>query len=506
MSALRRALLALGKLGLQELQTVRILVIGGSDAGISAALRAREYAPDSTVTMLVGDAYPNFSICGIPYHLSGEVADWRDLAHRTAADIAATGMDVRINHTVTAIDPAAKTITAAGEQTQFEYDQPVIGTGAEPLRPPIGGLDQLGPADGVHLLHTMDEARALDDDLRQRNARRVVIIGAGYVGIEMAEALTTRGIEVTLLERLPSVFPRTLDQQLANEISTELQAHGVEVRCDTAVTEVRRGSDGLSVLADGKWRADAVLVVSGVAPNSRLAAATGIQVNRYGAIQVDRQMRTNVPGIWAAGDCVRTHHVLLSEPTYVPLGTTAHKQGRVAGENAAGGSKEFAGIVGTQVVRVFDRVVAATGLRDLEASTAGYAPLTVHTTADDHKRYYPGATPIRIRLTGDRETGRLLGAQLVGTRGAEIAKRVDTYAAALQHGLTLDQLLDLDLSYTRRSEAPGTPSSSARRAGSRRNSHGKQSATSRPQNRPSPRGHRVRAGHPADAGRSIGSR
>jgi NADPH-dependent 2,4-dienoyl-CoA reductase/sulfur reductase-like enzyme len=191
-----------------------------------------------------------------------------------------------------------------------------------------------------------------------------------------------------------------------------------------------------------------VLVVSGVTPNGELAAAAGVLLDKRGSIVVDRQMRTNMPDVWAAGDCVHTHHALLAEPTYIPLGTTAHKQGRVAGENAAGGQKEFAGIVGTQVVRVFDRVVAATGLRDVEATAAGYTPLTVQTTADDHKRYYPGATPIQVRLTGDRDTGRLLGAQLVGTHGAEIAKRVDTYAVALQNGLSVEQLLDLDLSYT----------------------------------------------------------
>ncbi|MGW1345648.1 FAD-dependent oxidoreductase [Kribbella sp. NPDC002412] len=427
---------------------MRILVVGGSDAGISAALRARECAPDSAVTMLVADAYPNFSICGVPYHLSGEVPDWRDLAHRTAADIEATGIDVRINHTATAINSARRVVTVNGA-LELDHDRLIIGTGAEPLRPPVGGLDTLGPADGVHLLHTMDEARRLDDDLRRRDARQVVIIGAGYIGIEMAEALTTRGIGVTVLERLDGVLPRTLDRQLADEITAELETHGVEVRCGTTVTEVRRDAGELTVVADdAKWTADAVLVVSGVRPNTELAAAAGVQLNDHGTIIVDRQMRTNLPDVWAAGDCVHTHHVLLAGPAYLPLGTTAHKQGRVAGENAAGGAKEFAGIVGTQVVRVFDRVVAATGLRDSEATAAGYAPLTVQSTADDHKRYYPGATPIHIRLTGDRDSGRLLGAQLVGTHGAEIAKRVDTYAVALQTGRTVEQLLDLDLAYT----------------------------------------------------------
>ena len=430
---------------------MEVVVVGGSDAGISAALRLREYDPAAGVTMLVADMYPNFSICGIPYHLSGEIPDWRDLAHRTLAEIEATGIQVRVNHVATAIDAVRKVVTATTDETtvEFPYDRLVIGTGAEPLRPPIGGLERLGPADGVHLLHTIDEARGLDADLLRRGSRRVVIIGAGYIGIEMAEALTNRGIGVTLLERLGNVLPRTLDRELADDITAELEAHGVEVRCGTTVAEVRREDGGLSVIAaDEKWSADTVLVVSGVAPNSELAAASGVVVNDHGTIVVDRQMRTNLPGVWAAGDCVHTHHALLAEPTYLPLGTTAHKQGRVAGENAAGGHKEFAGIVGTQVVRVFERVVAATGLRDVEAAAAGYQPLTVQSVADDHKRYYPGATPIHIRLTGDRDSGRLLGAQLVGTLGAEIAKRVDTYAVALQQGLTVEQLLDLDLSYT----------------------------------------------------------
>ncbi|WP_272944668.1 FAD-dependent oxidoreductase [Kribbella catacumbae] len=425
--------------------------MGGSDAGVSAALRVREVAPDTEVTMLVADVYPNFSICGIPYHLSGEVPAWQDLAHRTIAEIEATGIALRTNHLATAIDTDAKVVTATtdGGQVELGYDRLVIGTGAEPLRPPIAGLDTLGPDDGVHLLHTIDDARRLDSGLVRRGARQVIIIGAGYIGIEMAEALTNRGLEVTVLERLETVLPRTLDRELAEDISAELVKHGVEVSCGTTVAEIHRDGDQLVVTADdGTRRGDAVLVVSGVTPDSELAASAGVKVDRRGTIIVDRRMRTNVPDLWAAGDCVHTHHVLLSEPSYVPLGTTAHKQGRVAGENAAGGDREFAGIVGTQVVRVFDRVVAATGLRDAEASAAGYEPRTVQTTVDDHKRYYPGATPIDIRITGDRSTGRLLGAQLVGTHGAEIAKRVDTYAVALHKGLTVDQLLDLDLSYT----------------------------------------------------------
>jgi len=190
-----------------------------------------------------------------------------------------------------------------------------------------------------------------------------------------------------------------------------------------------------------------VLVVVGVRPNTGLLTAAGASTGAGGAVVVDERMRTGLPHVWAAGDGVVTHHRLLGV-TYLPLGTTAHKQGRVAGENAIGGDARFAGSLGTQVVKVFDVVAARTGLRDHEAEAAGFAPRSHTALADDHKRYYPGATPISMRITGDSQDGRLVGAQLVGTRGAEISKRVDTYATALHHGMTVAAMSDLDLSYT----------------------------------------------------------
>jgi NADPH-dependent 2,4-dienoyl-CoA reductase/sulfur reductase-like enzyme len=431
---------------------MRVLVIGGSDAGVSAGLRVREYAPSAEVRMLVADAYPNFSICGIPYHVSGEVPDWRDLAHRGIGGLETAGIRLHLNEPATDIDPIGKTVTTtSGSQSrQHAYDQLVIATGAVPLLPPIDGLLQLGPGAGVHLLHTIDDTLVLTEDLDRRRPGQVAIIGAGYIGMEMAEALTTRGFGVTVFETYDQVLPRTLDPELAAEVETELAEHGVEVQRDHPITTIAQDGDRLTLTAaDGSThRTDVVLVAGGVRPASGLAAKAGVALDYRGAIVVDRHMRTSIPDIYAAGDCVHTHHVLLDQPTYLPLGTTAHKQGRVAGENAAGGDRAFAGVTGTQVVRVFDRVIAATGLRDQAARDAGYQPCTVETVADDHKRYYPGATPIRIRLTGDARTGRLLGAQLVGQLGAEIAKRIDTIATACQHGLTVEQLNDLDLSYT----------------------------------------------------------
>ncbi|WP_395108286.1 FAD-dependent oxidoreductase [Actinomadura sp. SCN-SB] len=436
---------------------MKLAIIGGSDAGISAGLRAVEVGTDAEATLFVADAYPNFSICGIPYHVSGQVPDWRSLAHRTRDDLERAGLRLRLEETVTAIDPSARTVTsrsAGGDPAVTPYDRLVIGTGAVPVRPPIDGLDDLGTSDGVHVLHTMGDTFALTERLEQRlergPARSAVIVGAGYIGMEMAEALVERGLRVTVIEQLDQVLPNTLDAELAVPVGAVLTGQGVELVTGVAVKGVERYRDGLRlVTSNGRTHAtDLLLVVTGVRPDTALAADAGITLGVRGAIAVDVNMRTNLPGVYAAGDCVHTHHRLLAEPTYMPLGSTAHKQGRVAGENAAGGERAFAGVLGTQAVKVFDRVVAATGLRDGQARQAGYEPFTVETVADDHKAYYPGASPIRIRLTGDLDSGRLLGAQLVGMVGAEIAKRIDVLATGIHAGITVEDINDLDLSYT----------------------------------------------------------
>ncbi|GAA3348657.1 FAD-dependent oxidoreductase [Amorphoplanes nipponensis] len=430
---------------------MHLLVIGGSDAGISAGLAARERDPSAEVTLLVADRYPNFSICGIPYHVSGDVPYWRSLAHRSTTDLLHAGLNLRLEHRATAIDPDAHTVTVTTPQADtvtFAYDRLIIGTGAVPALPPIDGLDTLGPADGVHVLHSMGDMFAVLNSLERRQARTAVIVGAGYIGLEMAEALTTRGLTVTLVEQLDQVMP-TIDGELAAPLAEHLREHGVDVQHGTKVQAIHADDAGLTVETDrGNHPGDIVLVVTGVRPDTELAAAAGTRLGIRGTIAVDRQMRTNLPDIYAAGDCVHTYHRLLDQHVYLPLGSTAHKQGRVAGINALGGTAKFAGSLGTQAVKVFDLVAAGTGLRDGDARQAGYDPITIETTADDHKAYYPGATAIRIRVTGDRATGRLLGAQLLGSRGAEIAKRIDIYATAISYGAAVADISDLDLSYT----------------------------------------------------------
>ena len=441
---------------------MHLIAIGGSDAGISAALRARELDPDTEVTVVVADAYPNFSICGIPYYVSGEVTHWRNLAHRTIADLEATGMALRLDTLARRIDVQGRKLLvtdADGNEELVPYDELVVGTGAVSVRPPIVGLtgrDALGVGDGVHLLHSMGDTFAVMRTLEESSPASAVIVGAGYIGLEMGEALVARGLSVTQMEQLPEVLP-TVDPEIGALVHGQLADHGVEVLTGTTVRSIARvtpdqpgrlrveatATDGGSVVRN----VDMVLVVVGVRPDTELAASAGATLGHGGAISVDRHMRTNLPHVFAAGDCVATHHRLLGE-TYLPLGTTAHKQGRVAGENALGGDRAFAGSLGTQVVKIFDHAVARTGLRDDEARGGGFDPVTVGAEADDHKAYYPGSHRIAMRFTGDATTGRLLGVQLFGHKHAEVAKRVDIGAAAIFHEMTVDDMSDLDLSYT----------------------------------------------------------
>jgi len=316
------------------------------------------------------------------------------------------------------------------------------------------GLDHAG----VFFLRWMDDSFAVERFMDRESPRQAAIVGGGYIGLEMADALIRRGMAVTLLESAPEVLT-TLDPELGAPIRAELQSKGVRVIAGQAIRRISRSENGLSVhtAAGDTLMADMVLVAAGARPSTELARTAGIGLGAGNAIRVDRNMATEVADIWAAGDCAQTWHRILRRHVYMPLGTTAHKQGRVAGENMLGGSREFRGTLGTQVVKVFDRVAARTGLRDKEAIEAGLDPLTVSLTAWDHKVYYPGAKELRIRLTGDRSTGRLLGAQLVGHRKSEVSKRVDIVATALYHGMDVKEICDLDLSYTPPLSSPWDP-------------------------------------------------
>lgn len=418
-----------------------LLIIGGSDAGISAALRAKELAPDTDVTLLLADSYPNLSICGFPYAFSGEVPSWENLRHRTLADLEATGVNFHLETTVTAIDPAAHRVTT--NRGDFLYEKLIVGTGALPETSHIKG------ADNAFVLHDMADYFAIDQHVTAKAPKTAAIIGAGYIGIEMAEALVKRGVETTLYQRGPEILS-TMSPDMSHLLHDTLREHGVAVVTDDTISEIT--PDGL-VIGQQAAQFDLVLVVTGVKPNSTLLAEAGAELTENGAVIVNDFMQTNLEDVYAAGDLTITKHRLLGT-TYLPLGTTAHKQGRIAGAHAVGFATPFQGIVGSQVLKAFDKVAVRTGLLPDEATQAGFTPLSVTSVVDDHKAYIPGATKITIQITGDQHTGQLLGAQLIGQFGSEIAKRSDVLASAIFNKMTVSAVSDLDLSYSPPIAAP----------------------------------------------------
>lgn len=434
-----------------------IVIIGGSDAGISAALRAKEIDPGLEVTVAVADRYPNFSICGLPFYLSGEVKDWKTLAHRTTADIENEGIQLLLDHMAEAIEPDKKRIRISaknGQSGTLEYDRLVIGTGAVSVEPDIEGLD----LPGVFTLRWMDDSFAMQRYLTEPQPQSAVIIGAGYIGMEMADALVYRGLKVHVVEYLDSVLT-TVDPEFGRFVQAELERNRVVVNTGIAVEKIAKSEKRLTVRGTKGFSAsaDMVLVAVGARPETNLAQAAGIRTGIKGAIKVNQRMQTNMPDIYAAGDCTETWHKILQEYTYMPLGSTSHKQGRVAGENIAGGEAEFQGTLGTQAVKIFDMVVAGTGLRDASAREAGFDPLTVELETWDHKVYYPGAQKMRIRLTGDRSTRCILGAQIFGHVSSEVSKRIDVFATAIFSELRVEDLNDIDLSYTPPLSSPYDP-------------------------------------------------
>jgi NADPH-dependent 2,4-dienoyl-CoA reductase/sulfur reductase-like enzyme len=304
----------------------------------------------------------------------------------------------------------------------------------------------------------MAHSFAVHEHLTTRSPKSAIVVGAGYIGMEMADALRHRGLAVTVFDIGTTVL-QTVDPEFGRLVEAELERHHVKVCIAAPVEAIEPAGQKLEVRdREGvRARADMVLVATGVRPSVELATAAGLALGERVALRVNRAMESNVPDVYAAGDCVETHHRLVEAPTYLPLGTTAHKQGRVAGENAVGGNALFAGSLGTQVVKVFDLVIGRTGFRDDDAHRYGFEPRTVETKAWDHKAYYPGATELRLRVTGDRRSGRLLGAQVIGAYGAEVSKRLDVFASAIFHGMRVDAVEQLDLSYTPPLSGPWDP-------------------------------------------------
>jgi len=420
----------------------RLLVIGGGAAGMSAASAARRVAPRLSVVVCEAGGFAAYGMCGIPYFLGGVVARPEDLLAYPPSEFRdQRGIDLRLHTRVSAIDPAAHQVRITGEGGggPLSYDSLVVASGAGPVRPPVPGLD--GPR--VFTIRSLDEAIGLRRLLDGGTVRRAIVVGAGYIGLEAAEALARAGAEVVVLEALQRVLGN-VDEPIAAVVQAELERH-TRVRLGTQLDEVRDGGQGLTAVAGGEEiGTDLVVVATGVRPTTDLLIQAGAEHLPDRSVLVDAQLRTSLPDVFAAGDCVALEHLVLGRPAWVPLGPDANKTGRVAGTVAAGGSASFGGIVGTAVVKVFDLEVARTGLTVAEAEAAGLAAEATDVVSRSRAKYYPGTQPLHVRLVYAPD-GRLLGGQLAGREGA--AKRIDVLATALHAGLGVADIAGLDLSY-----------------------------------------------------------
>lgn len=418
----------------------RLVVVGGGAAGMSAASAARRTDPSMQITVLESGPHPSYGVCGIPYYLSGVVPEALALvAHPEQEYRQRRGIDLRLETPVIEVDTDAKVVTIPGEA--LPYDRLILATGARALVPPVPGIRH----PRVVTIRRLDEAVSLRD--RLPGLRQAAVIGAGYVGLEMVESLYERGIDVTLVERLPRVLA-TVDSELAEVVQRHVEQRAM-VLLSHALVALDPHDDGVLLHLDGPdgtrtLIVDLVVLALGVVPSVDLISQQGAKTGPAGALLTDPTMATSLPDVYAAGDCVAVHHRVLGSPAYVPLGPAANKTGRVAGTVAAGGSATFGGVLGTAVVKVFDLEVAHTGLSLEQCASAGVQAVSTDVTAKSRAKYYPGADPLHVRLV-HRPSGELLGGQLVGQEGA--ALRVDAVAAALHAGMTVADLAAVDFAY-----------------------------------------------------------
>lgn len=426
---------------------MHLVIIGGVAAGSKAAARARRVNPDLQITLFQDEAEVSYTACGQPYYLSGLIANRGALIIRSPADFAQEGTTVNVNHRVTALDTANHQLTVHDRKLDkthiVSYDRLIIATGARCLRPEIPGRD----LEGVLTLRSLPELDRFQTTLDNLEPKTAVIGGSGYVALELAESLTALGIEVTLLSRNKQVFSR-LDPEMSPLVHDYLSRQNVKIIVGEQATELLGTAGrvtGVTISSGNRLSADLAVLALGIQPNIELAAQAGIRLGNTGAIAVDERMETNIKGVFAAGDCAESRHRLTGQMVWEPLGDIANLQGRVAGENAAGGDARFPGVLGTSICKTFELAIGLTGLTESAAQAAGFDAISVVINARDKARYYPGARDLNLKLVAEATNGRLLGAQAVGVGAVD--KMIDIAATALLGHLTCGDLEYADLAY-----------------------------------------------------------
>jgi len=437
----------------------RILVVGGNAAGMTAASRAKRVNPSLSVEILEAGPRIAYSICGLPFAIEGRVG-FEDLVLFTPESLAnERGIEARVNREAIEIQPSRKTVVAlnraTGERESHPYDKLLLATGYRPLSPGIEGVD----LHGVFTASRLEDGEAILSWISAASARRAVILGGGYVGLELAEALVERGLEVTIVERSPSLL-KSLDSDMARLVEEELERKGARVLTGRVAKRIAGTSSGrveaVELVTGGlRLPADIVFVDVGVAPRVELAEKAGIRLGPSGAIAVSDELETSVSSIYAAGNCAECTHLVTGRPTTIPLGTVAAKQGRIAGENLAGRRSRFAGALGTSLVRVLGVTAAATGLSSEAAAREGFRSVGASIEGRFQAGYFGSGAPAKVKIIAEPGSGRLLGAQIVGS--AEGAMRIDVLAAAITARMTVRDAAQLDLAYAPPSGALWNP-------------------------------------------------
>jgi len=422
----------------------RLVVIGGDAAGMSAASQARRLDPDLEIVALERGRWTSYSACGIPYLIGGDVSRLEDLIVRDPDTFRTQhNIDARTLHEAVAIDVDAQKVEVrdhehGGRTYSIGYDVLHIATGAVPARPSLQGIE----LDFIHGVQTLEDAAHLLERTTDLGPDcKVVVVGGGYIGLEMAEAFTLRGLHTTVITRTTQPLGM-FDPDMGALIASAMRKEGVELHTATTATSLEPGKVNTN---NGPLEADLVVLGLGVEPNSRLAMDAGVAVGERDAIKVDRQQRTSAGNVYSAGDCCESFHRLTGQHVYVALGTVANKQGRTAGTNIGGGYATFPGVIGTAVTKLCKLECARTGVNEKEAREAGFDFTSVTIDSTTRAGYFPGAAPIKVKMLAEKRSGRVLGAQIVGEEGA--AKRIDVIATAITAALDVEEMTALDLSY-----------------------------------------------------------
>ena len=421
----------------------RIVIIGAHAAGCDAASAARKTDRTAKITLMTTQKKPGYSPCGIPFVLGGHIPSFDDLIVFPSSFFRMMKLDLRLETTATSINTGAKTVEIrdkTGKQETLPYDSLIIATGAYPFVPPIKGREK----QGVYVLRTIEDGERIDEAIKK--AKSAVVVGAGLIGLETAVAFVERGLKTTVVELLPYVLPLMLDQDMANMVHKMLEERGMRIIVGRGVDEILGTEKATGVLVAGEEiPADLVMVATGVRANTELAQKAGIEVGLARAIKVNMRMETSVKDVYAAGDCVESVSLITHRPTISQLGTTAVRQAKVAGINAAGGYAIFPGVLGSAVTKMFDIEIGATGLTEFMANRAGIRTVTGSITSKTKPEYYPGGKPIRVKIVVEKETQRIIGGQVVG--GEEVTQRINALSFAIQKQMTIRELAKADTCY-----------------------------------------------------------